>query len=127
MKPKSKQLYEERSDNYEFVTALTNYKTGMTFGQLWKGDSAAVQKELDHVFAKGGLKVTVLSYDMNKEDEEIEDKFLTPIRVKLHGTEIYTLMNSVATPNVASPSVTESLSLYLEDTNKLITVATDEN
>lgn len=34
--------------------------SGMTFGQLWKGDTAAARKELKHIFGKSKLEVGVI-------------------------------------------------------------------
>lgn len=74
------------------MSAVTNDQAKMTFGTFWKIDEAATPKEVDYIFRKGGLKVSVDINDVNNEDEEVQDKCIAMAQIKLHGTEFYVLM-----------------------------------
>lgn len=126
VRPRNKQRRAKRSENYDIVSALINSQTGVTFRYLWKVDAATAQKELERILGKGGLKVGVISDDPNKEGEQVEDKYLVVAFIKIHGIDFYALMDSSAIRNVVNLNVVDGLSLDLEDTKKVITVATGE-
>lgn len=52
---------------YDVVAAFTNSQSGITTGQLWKGDGASAKKEVDHVSGKGKVKVRVMDSCSSKE------------------------------------------------------------
>lgn len=58
---------------------------------------------------------------------EQEEKCLALSLVRVHGTDVYALLDSGATPNVISLSFAERLELSPTKTNRVVTVATEEN
>lgn len=124
-KHKPQTFKAERPEKYDVVSALTNAQSGITFGHLWQGNAAYARKELDRIFGKGQLKLGVVE-EREQNDEDTEEKCLAVAPVRIHGMELYALMDSGATPNVLSPSVVKWLSLNPEGTKKVVTVATGD-
>lgn len=138
-KKKTKSVRHKRNKNvsetiqrekYDVVSALTNAQSGLTFGQLWKGDATGARKELQRIIGKGKLKMTVVEEVKTKNElnleEDSDDRYLGVSVIRIHGTKLFALMDSGATPNVFSPQVVKRLSLKPQETSKVVTVATGE-
>lgn len=126
-KQKKKDPNTDCPEKYDVVSALTSAPSGITFGQLWRGDATSARKELDRIFGKGKLKLGVVADVKGAvEENEEEEKCLAVTKVSMYGLDVYALMDSGATPNVVSPRVVERLSLIPQATNKVLTVANGE-
>lgn len=113
----------DRPEKYDVISAMTNAPSGLTFGQLWRGDAASAEKDLDRMLGKNKLKVGVLEEDKNQGNDEQEEKCLAVASLKDHGLEAYALLDTGATPNVMSLQLAKQLGLQLQETKKVVTVA----
>lgn len=116
----------ERPGLYDVVSALTNAQSGITFGQRWHGGATSAKKELGCIFGKGKMKLGVFELSSIGDDDEIEERCLAISLVQVHGTEVYALMDSKATPNVISPKFARKLVLQPKETKSVVTVATSD-
>lgn len=88
--PKRRDLGSEIKERYDVVSSITNAQSGLTFGQLWKGEAVNAKKELDKFFGKEKLKVSVVEaspLDPGR-DETKEEKCLAVALVELHDTGV---------------------------------------
>lgn len=66
--------------SYDVSSALAQAPTGLTFGQLWRGDAANAKKDLDHIFGKGELKVGVIDeIQSHAEPQKKRAVWLSPL------------------------------------------------
>lgn len=80
------------------MTALTNAPTGLTFGQLWQGDTADAKKILERLVGK--VKFKLGSIEIDEEFDKEERCFAVSV-LQVRGTDVYPMMDSGATQNVA--------------------------
>lgn len=117
-------------NRYGVVSALTNSQTDRTFGPLWQGDAARAKKDVDRCFGKEKLKLRVIveeNDNYSSDDNEIEEveRFLSASLVRVHGKDVYSLMDTRATPSVLSPRLVRRLCRKTEKTNKSVTAANE--
>lgn len=75
---------------------------------------------------KGKLKVGAIEEGEGRKQESFEEKqkCLAVSLVKVQGLEVYGLMGSGVAPNVMYPKIVEKFSLKMDETTKVVTVAT---
>lgn len=115
LRSKRKSVKMEGLGRYGVVTALIQALSGLTLGQIWEGDAVGAKKELDRIFGKAKLKLGMV------EEEEVvpicrdeEEKCFAVTLLKVHGVDVYALLDSGAARNVASPRLVKLLALKPE-------------
>lgn len=72
----------EKAEYYSLVSALANAPSGISFGQLLRGDAEKAKRDLDKLLSETGLKMGVVREVVPKEGTE-EERCLGVAKVKL--------------------------------------------
>ena len=113
-----KAAFQEHVGKYNVVSELANAPSGLTFGQLVRGDSEGARKEMKRLLTRKSGRSRSFAGHMN-----IFPRSLRVVTVQVYGTDAQALQESGAVQNIMSPHLMKSLSLTPESTNKHITVA----
>ena len=116
--PKSKIL--ERTSQYDVAQELTDANSGLTVGQLLRGDAIDAQKEMKKLFKNSTSSRAVGTI---RPSPSGIPRVLLVVPVKIFGTEWWALLDTGAVPNIISKRMIEHLSLSPEETQRRITVA----
>lgn len=92
-------MQTELQGRHDVISALTNAQLGLTFGQLWQGGAAIAKKDSDRLFGKEKLRFGIVE-DYSCTEETKEENCLAVALAKIHGIEVYALLDSEASPNV---------------------------
>ena len=111
-----KNAVQEHSGKYDVVSSLANAPSGLTFGQLIRGDGDEAKKEIRRLFTSRPRRPVAASIGTLP-------KRLKVVAVQVYGTQMTALLDSGAIPNVMNASVASKLSLSPKPTSTKITVA----
>lgn len=117
-----KQVLKESAGQYDLLLELANASSGLTFGQLLRGDASEAKRQMDRLLSARGQKVTVV----DEASPPPNSKCLELAKLKIYGSDVYSLMDSGAIPDVISRSLCERLKLEPEVSSRRITTATGE-
>ena len=126
-KPKSKrkkrkskkESIQEHVGKYNVITEFANAPSGLTFGQLIRGDAIEAVKMIRKLLGRG--ITTTATADVSSG--QLPTRVLRKVNVRVYGTTCSALLDSGAVPNIVSHPLAELLSLSPKDTGKKIRVA----
>lgn len=113
---------EEHVRKYNVVSELANAPSGLTFGQLVRGDAESARKEINRLLTKKVRRGRGFA-----GHAETRPRRLRLVTVQVYGSDAQALLDSGAVPNIVSPQLVKRLSLTPEATTKHITVANGKN
>lgn len=118
----NKSSLTDHVQKYDLLCELANASSGLSIGQLLRGDKIQARKDPSRLFArKTPSKVAVLSTGRETNQGR---RVLKTTLAKRYGTEAHALLDSDAIPNVISNKFVTKLELDVEKTTRRITVAT---
>ena len=126
--PKSKpiaQVLGKRVEQYDLLSSLAQASSGITFGQIARGDVDSVRRDLQKIFSG---KVRKSAVHVTKDEDGKTDDPSPPNRhqlvsVTVYSEPVYALLDSGAIPNVMSMKFAKKLNLEVTPTNRRIVVA----
>ena len=121
-KTSKKTSLQEHVGKYNVISELANAPSGLTFGQLIRGDADVAKKEIGRLFTKQGGRRRVFA-----GHADMKPRRLRLVTLKVYGTEGEALLDSGAVPNIISPKLVVKLCLSPQPTGKRITVADGGN
>ena len=84
------------------LNSIAQAPTGLSFGQLLRGDASEARGELQRRFKGKGRSSSVPAIDADDLDEEVILKLHLLARLKVQHEPVFTLIDSGAIPNVLS-------------------------
>ena len=117
-KSSKKKELSEHVGKYDVTSELANAPTGMTFGQLIRGDGDDAKKEIRRMFSKNVKTRRVVAAPVSKQPRSLKI-----IAVQVYGTLVEALLDSGAVPNLISARLCEEIVISYEYNPKKITVA----
>ncbi len=101
---------------YNLSAELAAAPSGLTFGQLLRGDAEEARKD---------LKKILNSKSVSRINNTVSDspRRLKLVSLRIHGFKVQALFDSGAIPDLISQEIAESLDMRILPTNKSITVA----
>ena len=121
-KTSKKTSLQEHVGKYNVISELANASSGLTFGQMIRGDADVAKNEINRLFAKQGSRGRTFAGHAN-----MKLRRLRVVTLKVYGTEAEALLDSGAVPNIISPKLVAKLSLSPQPTGKHITVVDGGN
>ena len=103
---------------YSLLTELARAPSGITFGQLVRGDADDAKREMQKLFRSGTRKTKIATVGDTSFPRRLK---LVP--VKIYSKEAQALLDSGAIPNLMSSRLSDELSLIPSPTSRQITVA----
>ena len=113
-----KAALQEHVGKYNVVSELANAPSGLTFGELVRGDAEGARREMKRLLSR--------KLGRSRGFAGHTDLFLRRLRViivQVYGTDAQALLDSGAVPNIMSLYLMKRLSLTPESPKKHITVA----
>lgn len=123
-----KKVIQQHVGAYDVISQLANAPSGLTFGQLMRGDSKEAEKELRRLFTP--LKARAAPRKASKANPAVNpkgDRVLKVVPVQIYGTSTSALLDTGAVPNLISEELAKHLKLNPKPTLKTITVADGSN
>ena len=116
----SKKVLQDHVGKYDVVGELANASTGLTFGQLLRGDAAEAAKEIRRLFSPlKNRRLSKAAPALNVQNKRV--LMVAPVRI--FGREIRALLDTGAIPNIISADLARQLCLLPKRTKQRITVA----
>ena len=133
-KPKGKRKIRARKagipdhvGKYDVLTELSRAPSGLTFGQLIRGDAEEAKVEIRKVLSKTARAGKSAGNSVIAQVGSVHHRRLKVVPVKVYSSITQALLDSGAVPNLMSASLAGVLSLAPEATTKKITVADGTN
>lgn len=106
----------EFAPKYEVPPELVKAASGLTFGQLFRGDAEVARKQIDRLFSgKPSVKVSLTT-----EKKVRGVTALKTVQLTAYDTGMRALLYSGAVPNVISKEAADKIGVQLEDTKRAI-------
>lgn len=121
---------QQHVGGYE-VLALSTAPSGLTFGQLLRGDAKVAEKELRRLFAplrvRIGTKAAPALLGDNQFSPSSDNRLLQVVPAKVYASDGLVLFDTDAVPNLISAELVKALNLEPKSTPKTITVPDGTN
>ena len=126
-KPKSKrknrtskkESIQEHVGKFNVITEFANAPSGLTFGQLIRGDAIEAVKMIRKLLGRGITTTATADVSFG----QLPTRVLRKVNVRVYGTTCSALPDLGAAPNIMSHTLTELFSFSPKDTEKKIRVA----
>ena len=112
----------KRVEQYDLLNNLAQAESGITFGQIARGDVDNIRKDLQKVLS-GRVKKTPLNVAGEEEEGHVPPNRHQLVLLTVHSEPVYALLDSGAIPDIMSARLAEKLKLEVEPTNRRIIVA----
>ena len=112
----------KRVEQYDLLTSLAQAQSGITFGQIARGDVDNVRKDLSKAFSskisKKGVNVAI----RDRQDPGVPSRHMF-VNLTVYSEQVYALLDTGAIPNVMSVKLADKLRLTPIPTTRRIIVA----
>ena len=117
-KTTKKEKIHDHVGKYNLITEFANASSGLTFGQLLRGDATEATKMIRKLFARPRATPAAVAEPISRNQ-----KILRVVNVRVYGTDCSALLDSGAVPNIISHALAEKLALAPTETHRRIRVA----
>ena len=108
---------------YDVVSELANASTGLTFGQLIRGDGEKAKSEIRRLLTRGTRVRRNVAAAVPGSSLTVRPRRLKVVQIKTFGTDAEALLDSGAVPNLISEKLCKKLSVDFNKKHIGLTVA----
>ena len=108
---------------YDVISELANASTGLTFGQLIRGDGEKAKSEIRRLLTRGTRVRRNVAAAVPGSSLTVRPRRLKVVQIKTFGTDAEALLDSGAVPNLISEKLCKKLSVDFNKKHIGLTVA----
>ena len=118
----AKEGLTEYVGKYNVISELANANTGLTFGQLIRGDGEKAKSDIKRLLARGARVRRNVTAAVSTSSN-VRPRRLKVVQIRAHGLPSEALLDSGAVPNLISEKFCKKLNLTFEQKSVGLTVA----